>query len=507
MVRLREPVVSGAGAAVAEHDVVIVGAGFAGIAAAWRLLEAGRGDVVVLERADELGGTWRDNRYPGAACDIRSDLYSFSFAPNPDWRHAYGRQEEILGYLRGVAESHGILPHIRFGTELLAAVWEEGADRWRLRTTTGELSARVLLSGHGPFGDPSIPRIAGAESFAGVSMHSSRWDPSVPIDGARVGVIGTGASAIQVVPELARTAGTLTVFQRSAPWIIPRHDRPTSARRRALFRRLPVLQRLSRGTEFVLDDARWFGFASPVLGAGIAGYARRHLRRQVRDERLRSALTPDYRIGCKRVLVSDDYYPALGSPNVELVTDRIERLEPEGAVTASGRRIPLDVVVYATGFDATRPHIAERIVGAGGRTLAEVWADGMYALRGATVPGFPNLFLLHGPNAALSHNSAVYMIERQVHYAVQAVTLSPADAVLEATPAAVAAYRARIGRALARGVWSTGGCSSYYLDAGGANTFLWPYRAARFARETRRFDPREYTVRPSLAKAERARAS
>ncbi|WP_348787695.1 NAD(P)/FAD-dependent oxidoreductase [Leifsonia sp. NPDC080035] len=494
-------------ATAASFDVAIIGTGFAGIAAAARLIEQGRDDVVVLERASDLGGTWRDNTYPGAACDIRSDLYSLSFAPNPDWRHAYGRQEEILAYLHDVARTHGVLAHVRFAAELLRASWDADAGRWHLHTSTGDLTARVLLSGHGPFGDPHLPRIPGAETFAGTVLHSSSWDASVAIEGARVGVIGTGASAIQLVPELARRARELTVFQRSAPWIIPRHDRPTSAARRALFRRAPWLQRLARGLEFTLDDARWFGFASPALGAVIAGYARAHLRRQVRDTELRRALTPGYRIGCKRVLVSDDYYPALTRPDVQLVTDGIARLEPEGVVTDSGRRIPLDVLVYATGFDATRPSIAARIVGVGGRSLAEEWEDGMYALRGATVPGFPNLFLLHGPNAALSHNSAVYMIERQVHYAVQAIATSPEDAVIEARPEAVAAYRDRIARGLARGVWSTGGCTSYYLDAGGANTFLWPYRAARFARVTHRFDPTEYTVGRSLATAAGVRAS
>jgi cation diffusion facilitator CzcD-associated flavoprotein CzcO len=475
-------------------DIVVIGAGFAGIGAAWQLIEHGFTDFIVLERGDEVGGTWRDNTYPGAACDVRSDLYSFSFAPNPSWSSAYGKQEEILAYLTAVSHERGIREHIRFGEELLHATWDSAVRRWDLQTSRGAVSARVILSGHGQLIDPHLPAIEGLESFAGPWFHSARWDHSVELAGKRVAVIGTGASAIQIVPALQPTVGRLTVFQRTPPWIIPRHDRPTSARRRRMFGAAPAFQRASRSLIFALNDTRWFGFAHPRVGAVIERFSAHHLKAQVADPELRARLSPDYRIGCKRVLVSDDFYPALQQPNVDYVTDPIARIEADAVVTADGRRHPVDVLVCATGFDATRSRIAEHIVGANRSTLAEVWTDGMFALRGATVPGFPNLFFLHGPNAALSHNSAVVMIEDQIGYAIDALQRTRGDAVIEPLPAAVDRYERWLRRHLDRGVWSRGGCSSFYLDAGRRNTVLWPRRAAAFRRVTRRFDPSEYAI-------------
>lgn len=479
----------------ATVDIVVVGAGFSGIGAACRLLERGFTDFVVLERADEVGGTWRDNVYPGAACDIRSDLYSFSFAPNPDWRWAYGRQPEILDYLIGVSRKAGIRERIRFGVELERAVWDHESKRWSVATSAGTISTRFILSGHGPLIDAHWPDIEGLESFTGTLVHSSHWDPAIDVAGKRIGVIGTGASAIQLVPAVQPTAGRVVVVQRSAPWIIPRHDRPTSRLRRRLFRRFPVLQRMSRSFIFSSNDARWFGFTRPRIGAVLERYSAHHLRAQVRDPALRAVLTPRYRIGCKRVLVSDDFYPAIQRSNVELVTDAVSRVEQDALVCADGSRHPIDVLVCATGFDATRPHIAERIVGANGRTLAEVWADGMFALRGAAVPGFPNLFLLHGPNANLAHNSAVSMIEAQLGYVIDALGHAGESASIDALPGAADRYNRRLDRDLARGVWSRGGCSSFYLDPKTRrNTALWPRRAAEFRRVTRRFDPAEYRI-------------
>ena len=475
-------------------DIAVIGAGIAGIGAAWQLLENGFTDFVVLERAHEVGGTWRDNTYPGAACDIPSDLYSFSFAPNPSWSSVYGGQQEIFEYLKRVASRPGLRERIRFGCDVQKAVWDARAGRWTVVTSGGTVTCRVLLSGHGQLVDPHVPAIEGLETFAGQSFHSSQWDHAVELDGKRVGVIGTGASAIQIVPALQPTVGRLTVFQRTPPWIIPRHDKPTSSTRRRLFAVVPALQRASRAFTFAVYDSRWFGFSRPRLGAAIEAIATRHMRSQVTDRALRERLRPDYRIGCKRVLVSDDFYPAIQQPNVDYVTERIERITPDGVVTADGARHALDVLVFATGFEATRPRIAEHIVGVHGTTLADAWEDGMFALRGAAVPGFPNLFFLHGPNVALSHNSAIYMIEAEIGYAIDALRRTRVDAVVDARPESVAAYYRSLGRDLSDGVWSSG-CTNFFLDAGsGRNTVLWPRRAASFRRVVRRFDPREYVI-------------
>lgn len=475
-------------------DVVVIGAGFAGLGAAWRLLDAGITDWVLLERASEVGGTWRDNTYPGAACDIRSDLYSLSFAPNPSWTTSYGHQPEILEYLKRLADRPELRERIRFDTELEKATWNAAGGRWRLKTSRGELSARVVLSGHGPLIDPQLPDIPGLATFAGAIFHSARWDHSVDLTGKRVAVIGTGASAIQIVPALQPIVGHLDVMQRTPAWIIPRGDRATSWLRRRAFAAMPALQRVSRDAIFRSNDARWFGFAHPAIGKVIQALALFQLNRQVHDKQLRARLRPSYRIGCKRILVSDDFYPALQQPNVDLVTSPITRIEPDRMVTADGIEHEVDAIVLATGFDATAPAIAKRYVGVNGSTLAQAWAGGMFALRGSTIPGFPNLFLLQGPNASLGHNSAVFMIEAQIEYALAALTSAPPDAVLDARTDATTNYNRWLDRSLDKGVWATGGCTSFYLDPSGRNTVLWPRRAAQFRAATRRFNPREYVI-------------
>jgi cation diffusion facilitator CzcD-associated flavoprotein CzcO len=472
-------------------DVAIVGAGFSGIGMAVRLLQAGISDIVVLERADEVGGTWRDNTFPGAACDIPSDLYSFSFAPNPEWTRVFPPQGEILAYLRDVAERFGVTPKIRFGTELERADWDEKGRMWRLTTSTGDVSARVLVSASGPFVDPTWPEIPGLSSFAGAQFHSARWDHSVDLSGRRVAVIGTGASAIQLVPEVRKAAAHVDVFQRSAPWILPRLDRGTSRLRRAAFRRFPGLQLISRGFTFRTYELRWPVFAVPLVGR-VAGAGLGLLRRlALRDRDLATRATPHYRVGCKRILISDDWYPALRAPNVALIGDAIERIEPGGVVTSDGTLHPADVLICATGFAVTAPVIAHRIHGRDGLSLAGAWAPHASALRGTAVAGFPNFFQLLGPNTTLAHNSMIGMIESQVGYVRQAVQ---SGRVLEVRPEAQAAYAAAIQDAMGGIVWTTGGCSSYYVDAEGRNTAAWPHGAARFARELRRFDETEYVA-------------
>jgi len=489
--------------------VAIIGAGFSGLGMAAQLTRHGIRDFLVVERAHEVGGTWRDNTYPGAACDIRSDLYSFSFAPNPGWTHRYGRQREILEYLKGVADRFELRPRILFGAELLRADWDDNDAVWRITTSVETFTADILVSGNGPLIDPKWPAIPGLESFAGPRFHSAGWRHDAYLAGKRIAVIGTGASAIQFVPELQKIAGRLTIFQRTPPWIIPRADGPTGDRRRRWFARMPALQRLARTIDFASAEARFVGFRFKPIGRVFEAVSRRYLRSQVADPVLRAKLTPDYRIGCKRILISSDYYAALTKACVELVTDAIASIEGHEIVTADGTRRRFDVLISGTGFDATHPSIAPLVHGRDGVSLADRWSvhgspqgsGHMSALRGTAVHGFPNLFLLIGPNTALGHNSMIYVIEAQFDYVLRALRFMDATGtpVIEARAAAQTAYNERVQRDFRGSVWTAGGCRSYYLDDSGRNTTLWPHRAGAFRRVVRRFEPAEYVLSGSSA--------
>ncbi|MBE7247575.1 MAG: NAD(P)/FAD-dependent oxidoreductase, partial [Actinomycetospora chiangmaiensis] len=392
--------------------VLIVGAGFSGLAMAIRCRQAGIGPLQVIEKGDGVGGTWHDNTYPGEACDIPSHLYSLSFAPKADWSRMYAPQAEILAYLRETAERHGLMPLIRLGTAFTAATWDEGRALWRVETDRGPILARAIVSGMGGLHHPAFPDIPGREAFAGKAFHTAAWNHDVDLTGKRVGVIGTGASAIQVVPELAKIAAHLTLFQRTPPWIMPKHDHAIPERARRRYRRLPLARQLERARLFWLHEVRAFlGFTKvSKLTRQAEALARHHLAKAVPDRTLRAKLTPNYRLGCKRVLISDDYYPTLQRPNVTLETDGIARITEGGVVTEAGRIHDLDVIVYATGFDVTATFARMNLVGRGGLRLTEAWASGMGAYQGITVAGFPNYFMLLGPNSGLGHNSVVSMI-------------------------------------------------------------------------------------------------
>jgi cation diffusion facilitator CzcD-associated flavoprotein CzcO len=486
--------------------VAVVGSGFAGIGAAVRLLQQGIDDFVVLERADSLGGTWRDNTYPGCACDVPSHLYSFSFAPNPDWSHAYSRQPEIRAYLEGVAERFGVTRHLHCGTDLVAGAWDDEAMLWRLETSRGRLTADVVVSGCGGLVEPALPAVPGVETFQGPAVHSARWDHDVDLTGKRVGVVGTGASAIQIVPAIQPQVAHLTVFQRTPPWIVPRMDRPYGPRRRELNRRLPVLQKGVRSAMYWYRELSLLAFTrGGRWREAAAREARRHLEAQVPDPALRGRLTPDYAIGCKRVLISNDYYPALGQDNVELVTAPVREVRPRSVVDGDGVEHEVDVLVYGTGFRVMDIPVARCLTGREGRTLAEEWdRDGAQAHRGTTVAGFPNLFLLLGPNTALGHSSVVFMIEAQIGYvmaALAALDRHRAQA-LEVRRRAQDAYNVDLQAQLDDTVWNTGGCSSWYRDDAGRNFALWPTHTYTFRSQTRRFDAEAYELRA----ATRARA-
>jgi cation diffusion facilitator CzcD-associated flavoprotein CzcO len=488
----------------AHVGVAVVGSGFAGLATAIGLLREGRRDLVVLERAEELGGTWRDNSYPGCACDVPSHLYSLSYAPNPDWTRSFASQPEIQHYLLRTAREHGVDRYVRYGAELLAARWMEAEQHWHLTTARGTLTADLLVAGTGPLSEPTVPDLPGLETFEGRTFHSASWDHGHDVTGERVAVIGTGASAIQFVPHLQRKAGHLTVFQRTAPWVLPRRDRAITGVERALFRRLPVLQRLARAGIYWGRETWILGFAGNQRMMQVAErQARRFLRRQVRDPQLRARLTPRYRLGCKRVLLSNDYYPALTQPNVDVVTDRIVEVRPHGIVTsgAAGTRTehPVDTIIFGTGFRVTDPPVAERVVGRDGRSLTEHWAgSGMQAYHGMAVAGFPNFFLLVGPNTGLGHTSIVLMIEAQVRYLLDALRQMDARGLgaVEPRPDVQAAYNARLQEQLAGTVWNAGGCASWYLDRHGRNTTLWPTFTFSFRRELARCDLADYVTEP-----------
>jgi cation diffusion facilitator CzcD-associated flavoprotein CzcO len=480
--------------------VAIIGAGFSGIGAAARLRQAGFDDLVILERGDSVGGTWRENTYPGVACDIPAHLYSYSFAPKADWSTAYPRQEEIETYLEEVTDRFDLRRHLRLETAVVSARFDEAAACWRLETDDGaEHVADAVIAGLGPLRDPATPDLAGRDEFAGVQMHTAEWDHEVDLGGKRVGVIGTGSSGVQVVPPVADRAAHLTVFQRSAPWIIPLLDRTYSDLEVWLFGNVPGVRWLYRALLYWQKEARFAGFkrGSPAMRL-MERYARWNLRRHISDPDLRATMTPDYRMGCKRIVLSNRFYPAVARDDVEVVTDPIRRLTRDGAVTAARRHVQLDVLVYATGFRVGDPLGATTVRGLGGRDLEETWGDHPAAYLGTTVPGFPNLFLMLGPNTGLGHNSMVFIMESQYRYILGALEQlgERPIAYLDVTEEALTDFRREVARRNERTVWASG-CDSWYLSGDGYNFTLWPGYTVEYWWRTRRFDPERYRAVPA----------
>jgi cation diffusion facilitator CzcD-associated flavoprotein CzcO len=487
-----------------EHfDVAIVGAGFGGLGAAIRLKQQGFDDVVVLERGSDVGGTWHANSYPGSQCDIPSNLYSFSFALNPDWTRSYPEQPQIQEYLRATAERFGVMHRVRLNTELTSASWDADAGRWLIETSEGSLSARVLVAATGMLSEPYTPPLPGLETFAGPAFHSARWDPDVDLSGKRVGLVGTGASAIQIGPRIEPRVGKLTVFQRTPPWILPHFDREISPLLKRAYRALPALQRIARASIWTLHETFVPGFVvHPAFMAGHEWLVRRQLRRQVADPDLRARLTPDYAVGCKRLLLSESWYPMLQRPGVELVEGGVTEVRERSVIASDGREHELDVLILATGFTPADPPIAKRVRGAGGATLAETWDGSPQAYLGTTVAGFPNLFLVWGPNLNLGHSSVVYMIESQHLYLVGAMNAMRSRGVdaIEVRPEAQRAWNEEVQRKLAGSVWNTG-CSSWYIDRNGRNSIMWPGFTFGYRNRARRFDPAAYRATGSRARA------
>jgi len=482
-----------------DPAIVIIGAGFAGICMAIRLKRAGYHNFVILEKNDDLGGTWRDNKYPGCACDVPSHMYSFSFELNPDWSRMFAPQDEIWEYMRRCTRTYGIDRHIQYGRAVERMEWDDAIGRWRIATAAGEVyTARAIVSGIGALHVPSIPEIPGADRFAGAAFHSAQWDGSCDLAGQRVAVVGTGASAIQFVPEIARRAAVVQVFQRTPPWIHPRPDFEIPPALRATFAAAPPVMRAFRDGIYWLLEARAAGFAvHPSLMGPLQWMARRHIARQIGDPALRAKVTPDYTIGCKRILLSSDYYPALTRPNVDLVTDPIARISPTGLVCTDGRAHDVDVIIYGTGFRTVEAVAELNVAGHDGVKLQDVWRGGIEAYHGITVAGFPNFFLLLGPNTGLGHNSAVFMIESQVQHVMSCLRLLAGHGgeTIEVRASALRRFNDQIQRRLSRAVWSEGGCTSWYLDADGVNRALWPGFSFEYWARTRRARRADYVIR------------
>ena len=485
------------GSAITVHNhVAIIGTGFGGIVTAVRLRQAGFSDFVMLDRAGEVGGVWRDNDYPGAAVDVQSNLYSFSFAPNPHWHNTYATQPELFAYLKDVADTQDLRARLVLDCAVERLEWDPAAQLWRLETVRGPRTATHVVLATGALADPLIPAIPGLDRFEGVSFHSARWQHDYDLAGKRVAVIGTGSSAVQFVPAIQSDVAHLTVFQRTPAWVVRRHDRPVGSLSRALYRRFPMFQRLERLSRYLRREWQVVAFRNPALMTLPQRGARRHLEAQVSDPRLRAKLVPDFRFGCKRVLISDEYLRSLGQHNVTLTTDGIREITATGLIDHTGTHHQADVIIFGTGFQTSRLPLTDRTYGRDGRSLAAVWGSSPTAYLGTSVTEFPNLYLMHGPNIGPGHTSVIHMFESQANYIAGALGYARDHdlAAVEPTPAAQQAFTDDVERLGEGTVWTTGGCTSWYLNADGRNTNIWPGTTLDFRRRTQQFDPTQHLL-------------
>ena len=489
---------------IQHTDIAIIGSGFGGIGIAIQLQHAGMHNIVLLEKASDVGGCWRDNSYPGAACDVPSHLYSFSFEPKFDWSRKFAPQREIYAYIRHCAEKYNILPKVQFNTEVTAARFDEQQGVWFITTNTGKtISARVLISACGQLNRPAYPRLKGIESFKGEVFHSALWNHNYDLNNKTVAVVGTGASAIQFVPEIGKKVKKLSLFQRSAPYVIPKPDRSYGSWEHALYEKLPALQTLSRAAMYTHHESR--ALAMTVFKSALKPFEwqfHRHLNKAIKDPVLRAKLTPDYPLGCKRILISNEYYETLARPNVDVVTDNIAEVTATGIRTKDGQEHPVDAIIYGTGFQATDFLAPMKITGRDGVDLNQVWRDGAEAYLGMTVSGFPNLFLLYGPNTNLGHNSIVYMLESQFSYILDAVkTLQQRDLrFVDVRSQVQGVYNRWVQKQIKNTIWDAG-CTSWYKTASGKNTNNWPGFTLVYRYKTRHFDSQDYELAVKSAQA------
>lgn len=483
----------------AQYQVAVIGAGFAGLCMAIQLKKSGIDSFVVLEKASDIGGTWRDNLYPGCACDVPSHLYSYSFEPNPNWSRMFAPQQEIWAYLRHCAAKYQVLPHMRFGAEVASAEFDTKNQYWKVTTCGGDrFTASIVVSGIGALSIPAYPKVPGIDKFKGRTFHSARWDQDYDFKGKRVAVIGTGASAIQFVPAIAPRVKHLDLYQRTPPWVISKPDRRITALEQTLFKYLPATQKLFRGGIYWWMESRVLGLAVDPRAMKLAeAYAKFYIKRCIADPKLRKKVTPDYTLGCKRILMSDEYYPALTRDNVDVVTEGIREVKARSVVTQDGVERPADAIVYGTGFQVSDPIGPMKIVGANGEEVRDTWkGSGMEAYLGVSVSGFPNFFMLLGPNTGLGHTSIIFMIEAQVNYVMQAVktVLKEPSRTLDVKPEVQRRFNQKLQQRLDQAVWSAGGCKSWYLDEFGKNRTLWPSFTFEYWMRTRKFEPAKYAL-------------
>ncbi|WP_025274307.1 flavin-containing monooxygenase [Haloglycomyces albus] len=482
---------------IKHTDIAIIGAGFGGIVAAARLLQHGFRNFTVLEKENSVGGTWRDNNYPGCACDVPSHLYSLAFHLNPDWSDTFAGQGEIWDYLRTAVKELGIEPHIRFNHEVDTVVWEDDRQQWNIDTNQGTMTARIVIAAPGPLSDPSIPKIEGIDEFAGETFHSSEWNHDYDLTNREVAVIGTGASAIQFVPKIQPQVKKLNLFQRTPPWIMPRTSRTVGPLEKAFYRNVPGANRLRRTALYWGRETWALGFLNPSIMRRVQKISRLHLNRQVSDPELKDKLIPDYTMGCKRILLSNTYWRSLDQDNAEVVTNGIRHIDRTGIVTSDGHHHRADAIIWGTGFHVTDPPIAQMVTGRGGQKLAEAWSPSMRSYKSTTFSGFPNFFMMLGPNSALGHNSVVLMVEAQMQQVIKALKYMRKHRKRSVEPTALAqkAYHQRIAKKMKGTVWVAGGCDSWYLDSTNTNTTVWPGFVPTFRLMQNRFQPSHYLLR------------
>ncbi len=476
--------------------IVIIGGGFSGLGVAIRLLDRGIRDFVVLEKSSQLGGTWRENTYPGCACDVPSHLYSYSFAPNTRWSRVFAEQAEIQAYLLEVAQRYGVLPHVRLGTEMLRSDWDATRGRWTVQTNHGPIETQFIVMGQGPLHEPRLPEVPGLETFTGTTFHSARWNHQHALRGRRVAVIGTGSSAIQFVPKIQPEVERLTVFQRTAPWVLPKPDHAIPPIEKWALDRVPGFRRTLRGTIYGATELLQLAQRRPAAMQQLQRLGLAYLERKVRDPELRRAVTPSFTLGCKRLLLSNTYYDAIQAANAELVPHGVTRITPRGVIDRQGVEREVDTIIFGTGFHVTDTSTPQKIHGSGGRSVDEVWDGSPTAYLGTTCHGFPNAFFMIGPNTGNGHGSAFVIIEAQANYIVDAIAMAEREQIasLDVRPDAQAAWNTEVQTALATGVFNAGGCSSYYIDRNGRNSAIYPWTTFDLRWRMRRFDPSPFAI-------------
>lgn len=480
---------------VASHDVIVIGSGFSGIGAGIRLTQEGINDFIILEKHQDLGGTWRDNTYPGCECDVPSALYSYSFSQNKDWSKVFAGQKEILSYTEKTARDFGIMPFLRFGINVQNIIWQEAQQNWLVHTEHGIYQANKVISCVGYLHEPILPTLSGLENFNGEVFHSSRWNHDLDLTGKRVAVIGTGASAIQFIPEIQPKVKELVAFQRTPQWILPKPDIKLNKLVRGIFR-LPFTLNLFRKTLYLGMEAFGLGFRNPAMLKRLQGLAKWHINRHIKDEELKKKITPDYTMGCKRVLLSNHYYKALAQDNIEVVASGVDKIEGNTIIASNGEEYEADVIILGTGFHVSDVPIAKHVQGKSGKTMNDIWQGSPEAYRGTTITDFPNFFLILGPNLAIGHNSAFIIIEAQLNYVMGALTEMRDSKLsrLEVNSQAQKTYNEKVQQDLQTTVWNTGGCSSYYIDENGKNSIGFPWSTLKLRRMLANFDSQAYSL-------------